>query len=43
MKTIETKFADMVASAPAEMKAEVDMEFAISNRIYDLMTERGLF
>lgn len=32
----------MVATVPAEMKHEVDLEFAISNRIYDLMTKRGL-
>ncbi len=42
MKTIEKTFAEMVASVPKEIQAEVDMEFAISNRIYDLMTERGL-
>lgn len=42
MKTINTSFQQMVASVPAEVKYEVDLEFAISNRIYELMTQRGL-
>lgn len=42
MKMINTSFRQMVATVPAEMKHEVDWEFAISNRIYDLMTKRGL-
>ena len=32
----------MVAAVPADVKCEVDLEFAISNRIYELMTKRGL-
>ena len=42
MKTINTSFRQMVATVPADIKREVDLEFAISNRIYELMTERGL-
>ena len=32
----------MVAAVPADVKREVELEFAISNRIYELMTKRGL-
>ena len=32
----------MVAAVPADVKREVDLEFAIANRIYELMTKRGL-
>ena len=42
MKTITTSFRQMVAAVPADIKREVDLEFAISNRIYELMTKRGL-
>lgn len=42
MKTINASFQQMVASVPIDVKNEVDLEFAISNRIYELMTERGL-
>ena len=42
MKTIKTSFRQMVAAVPADIKREVDLEFAISNRIYELMTKRGL-
>lgn len=42
MKQIQTNFNDLVASVPKEVKTEVDMEFGISNRIYQLMQERGL-
>lgn len=42
MKTINTSFRQMVAAVPADIKREVDLEFAISNRIYELMTKRGL-
>ena len=42
MKTINTSFRQMVATVPADIKREVDLEFAISNRIYELMTKRGL-
>lgn len=42
MKTINTSFRQMVTAVPADIKREVDLEFAISNRIYELMTKRGL-
>lgn len=42
MKTTNTSFRQMVAAVPAEIKREIDLEFAISNRIYELMTKRGL-
>ena len=32
----------MLAQAPADIQKEVDLEFAISNRINDLMVQRGL-
>ena len=32
----------MVAAVPSDIKREVDLEVAISNRIYELMTKRGL-
>lgn len=32
----------MVASIPAAIHNEVDMEMAVSNRIYELMTQKGL-
>ena len=35
-------FDEMVASVPEAIKQEVDMGFAISNKIYDLMCKRGL-
>ena len=41
MKAVNTSFRQMVATVPAETKREVDLEFAISNRIYELMTKRG--
>ena len=42
MKTLNTTFQQMVASVPDSIQEEVDLELAISNRIYDLMNERGL-
>ena len=42
MKTMNTSFQQMMASVPANIQQEVDLELAISNRINDLMTERGL-
>ena len=32
----------IVASIPSEVHKEVEMQLAISNRIYELMTQRGL-
>ena len=42
MKAVNTSFRQMVATVPAAIKREVDLEFAISNRIYELMTKRGM-
>ena len=32
----------MAAAVPSDIKQEVELEVAISNRIYELMTKRGL-
>ena len=42
MKTMKTPFSQMLASVPANIQQEVDLEVAISNRINDLMVQRGL-
>lgn len=42
MKTMKTSFNDMLAAVPPHIQKEVDLEFAISNKINDLMTKRGL-
>ncbi len=42
MKTIKSSFEEMAKSVPQEIQKEVEMEFAISNRIYELMKSRGL-
>ena len=42
MKTMNTSFKQMLTAVPADIQQEVDLEFAISNRIYELMTKRGL-
>lgn len=42
MKQINTNFNELVSSVPKDIKAELDLSFAISNRIYQLMNERGL-
>ncbi len=42
MKTMNTSFQQMLAEVPPSIQQEVNLELAISNRIYDLMTERGL-
>lgn len=42
MKEAQNAYRNMVASVPAEIKAEVDLSFAISDRIDSLMCERGL-
>ena len=41
MKTINTSFRQM-AAVPSDIKQEIELEVAISNRIYELMTKRGL-
>lgn len=42
MKAIETSFDEMLAHTSPAVQQEVSLEFAISNRIYELMKERGL-
>jgi len=42
MKTMKISFEDMITQTSPEIQQEVAMEFAISNRINDLMTKRGL-
>lgn len=42
MKTMKTPFREMLAAVPADIQQEVDLEVAISNRINDLMAQRGL-
>ena len=42
MKRINTSFDEMLANTSSAKQKEVAMEFAVSNRIYELMTQRGL-
>ena len=42
MKTTKTPFRQMLSAVPTDIQQEVDLEFAISNRINELMTQRGL-
>lgn len=42
MKTAFEEYNQIVASIPMEIHKEVEMEMAVSNRIYELMTQRGL-
>ena len=42
MKTMKTPFKQMLAAVPDDIQQEVDLEFAISNRINELMVQRGL-
>jgi len=42
MKKMKTPFSEMLAAVPADIQQEVDLEFAISNRINALMQQRGL-
>ncbi|MCM1093353.1 MAG: helix-turn-helix transcriptional regulator [Lachnospiraceae bacterium] len=42
MKEAKNIYRNMVASVPADIKAEVNLSFAISDRIYELMHQRGL-
>lgn len=39
---MKTPFREMLAAVPADIQKEVDLEVAISNRINDLMLQRGL-
>lgn len=42
MKTAYDKYEAIVQAIPPHIKAEGDLEFAISTRIYDLMSQKGL-
>ena len=42
MRSIESSFNRMLTDVPADIKHEVDLEFAISDRINSLMAKRGL-
>jgi DNA-binding transcriptional regulator YiaG len=42
MKTAFDEYNKIVASSPTRIHKEVDMQMAVSNRIYDLMTKAGL-
>ena len=42
MKTAFKEYNEIVASIPKEIDAEVNMEMALSDRIYSLMQARGL-
>ena len=42
MKDIRNRYREMVAQVPQPIKDEIDLSFAISNRIDTLMKERGL-
>lgn len=42
MKDLKNKYMDMVRQVPDEIKEEINLTFAISNKIDELMRERGL-
>lgn len=42
MRTAYDKYEAIVQAIPPHIKAEGDLEFAVSTRIYDLMTQKGL-
>ena len=42
MKTVFEEYNQIVASIPESIHKEVDMEMAVSNKIYKLMQEKGL-
>ena len=42
VKRINTSFDEMLANTSPAIQQEVAMEFAVSNRIYELMKQRGL-
>lgn len=42
MKAVFDEYNRIVASIQDNIHREVDMEMAVSNRIYDLMTQKGL-
>lgn len=42
MKTAFEEYNQIVASIPEPIHKEVDMEMAVSNRIFELMQQKGL-
>ena len=42
MKDITSRYREMVAQVSPEIKEEINLSFAISNKIDSLMKERGL-
>lgn len=42
MKDAKQRYKTMVLAVPAEIKAEIDLSFKISNRIAELMEDRHL-
>lgn len=42
MKDIRNKYREMIGKVPPAIKEEIDLSFAISNKIDALMQERGL-
>lgn len=42
MKDARLRYKSMTANVPADIKAEISLSFQISNRIEQLMEERGL-
>lgn len=42
MKTAFEQYNQIVDSIPEEIHKEVEMQIAVSNRIFDLMTQKGL-
>ena len=42
MKTINSAFKEMLSDVSAEIKAEVDLSFAIAERLESLIKEKGL-
>ena len=42
MKTAFEQYNQIVASIPEEIHKEVEMQIAVSNRIFALMTQKGL-
>ena len=42
MKEAKNTYQKMLSSVPADIKAEIDLSFAVSDRIDTLMHERGL-
>lgn len=42
MKDIRNRYQEMIGQVPPEIKEEINLSFAISNKIDTLMQERGL-